>query len=152
MNIFLPSNVKVSNFDKEGKLVRNRKAIRRIAKELVGLLLKINFLGLVILTLTTSASAAQINYTNDQIANAIYKAEGGAKTSHPYGILAHYQHTTPRQACINTIKHARRDFQGGDFIEFLGDRYCPVGAANDPRGLNKNWVKNVKYFLLEKRS
>jgi hypothetical protein len=22
-----------------------------------------------------------------------------------------------------------------------------VGAANDPRGLNKNWIKNVKYFL-----
>ena len=90
---------------------------------------------------------AEIDYTNEQIANAIYKAEGGAKTSHPYGILAHYKHTSPRQACLNTIAHARRDFQGGDFISFLGARYCPVGASNDPRGLNKNWVRNVKYFL-----
>ena len=87
-------------------------------------------------------------YTNNQIADAIYLAEGGAKTSHPYGILAHYVHTSPRQACLNSIAHARRDWAGkGDFISFLGSRYCPVGAANDPRGLNKNWVKNVKYFL-----
>lgn len=88
-------------------------------------------------------------YSNEQIADAIYYAEGGAKTNHPYGILIKYKITTPRQACINTIKHARRDWNGkGDFIEFLGSRYCPVvGADNDPKGLNKNWVKNVKYFL-----
>ena len=85
-------------------------------------------------------------YTNTQIANAIYKSEN-SKT-HPYGILTHYKHTTPRQACLNTIAHAKRDWNGkGDFIVFLGNRYCPVGANNDPKGLNKNWVKNVRYFL-----
>lgn len=83
---------------------------------------------------------------NEILANAIYKAEN-SKT-HPYGILAHYKHTTPRQACINTIIHAKKDWNGkGDFIAFLGSRYCPVGASNDPRGLNKNWVKNVKHYL-----
>ena len=85
-------------------------------------------------------------FSDDQIANAIYRAENSK--AHPYGILAHYKKTTPRQACINTIKHARKDFKQGDFIVFLGARYCPVGAANDPRGLNKNWVNNVKAFLL----
>ena len=81
------------------------------------------------------------------LANAIYKAEGGAKTSHPYGILAKYKHTTPRQACINTIKHAFRDWDGkGDFIAFLGSRYAPIGAKNDPHNLNANWVKNVTYL------
>lgn len=100
--------------------------------------------GFLILTSTLHAQ----DYTNDQIADAIYLAEGGSKTSHPYGILTHYKHTTPRQACLNTIRHARRDWDGkGDFIEFLGKRYCPVGAENDPRGLNKYWVKNVRYFL-----
>lgn len=95
---------------------------------------------------TNPAYAAE--YTDNQIANAIYHAEGGANTRHPYGILAHYKHTTPRQACINTIRHAKRDWNGrGDFIVFLGNRYCPVGAANDPTGLNKNWIRNVKYFL-----
>ena len=87
-------------------------------------------------------------YSNDAIANAIYKAENS--TSHPYGILAHYKVTTPRQACINTIQHARRDWNGkGDFIHFLQGRYCPIGASNDPRGLNKNWERNVKRFLLK---
>lgn len=91
---------------------------------------------------------AKGDWTDDQIADAIYLAEGGAKTRHPYGILVKYKVTTPRQACINTIRHARRDWDGkGDFIEFLGSRYAPIGADNDPRGLNRNWVKNVKYFL-----
>lgn len=31
----------------------------------------------------------------------------------------------------------------GDFVTFLGKRYCPVGADNDPQGLNRHWVKNV---------
>jgi hypothetical protein len=97
------------------------------------------------LSLTSLAWAA---YSDSQIADAIYSAEGGAKTSHPYGILAHYKHTTPRQACINTIIHARKDWNGkGDFILFLQKRYCPIGASNDPTGLNKNWLKNVNYNL-----
>ena len=31
----------------------------------------------------------------------------------------------------------------GTFIEYLGNRYCPVGAENDPTGLNGNWQRNV---------
>jgi hypothetical protein len=88
----------------------------------------------------------------EKLATAIYYAEGGTATAHPYGILAHYKTTTPRQACINTIKHALRDWNGqGDFIAFLGSRYCPVGAKNDPTGLNKNWVKNVKKLYAKAR-
>ena len=91
------------------------------------------------------AGASQINV--NKLADSIYIAEGGTKTRHPYGILTKYKVTTPRQACINTINHAIRDWDGsGDFIVFLGSRYCPIGAANDPTGLNKNWVKNVRYF------
>ena len=82
-------------------------------------------------------------WTDNEIAGAIYKAENSK--SHPYGIMAHYKHTSARQACLNTIAHARRDFKSGDFIEFLGSRYCPVSA----HPLNKNWVKNVKYFLIQ---
>lgn len=89
-----------------------------------------------------AAPAPKVNI--EALANAIYIAEGGAKTRHPYGILAKYKHTTPRQACINTIKSALKRWDGkGDFIAFLGRTYCPVGASNDPRGLNVNWVKNV---------
>ena len=74
----------------------------------------------------------------NRLANAIYKAENSK--AHPYGILKHYKHTTPRQACINTIKHRLRQWNGkGDFIVFLGLTYSP------PK-INPYWVRNVKYF------
>lgn len=83
----------------------------------------------------------------EKLATAIYHAEGGSRTRHPYGILTKYKTTTPRQACINTIKTGLRKWNGkDDFISFLGKTYCPVGAKNDPTGLNKNWVNLVKYF------
>jgi hypothetical protein len=100
-----------------------------------------------VMTLFGCFKAYAEDFTDSQIADAIYKAEGGSKTSHPYGILQHYKVTTPRQACLNTIAHARRDFKGGDFITFLGGRYCPIGASNDPTGLNRNWIGNVKSIL-----
>ena len=87
----------------------------------------------------------------DKLANAIYRAEGGAKTRHPYGILTKYKTTTPRQACINTCKHKYKDWQAagnpGSYLEYLASRYAPIGAANDPTNLNKNWLKNVKANL-----
>lgn len=89
-------------------------------------------------------------YDVERLANAIYKAEGGAKTIHPYGILAKYKHTTPRQACINTIRSKHREWvrlgAKGDYLRYLQSRYCPIGAKNDPAGLNKNWYKNVRSF------
>ena len=33
--------------------------------------------------------------------------------------------------------------QGLTTIETIGNKYCPVGAKNDPKGLNKNWVRVV---------
>ena len=103
--------------------------------------------GAFILSCMTCSAKSEVNI--EKLADAIYKAEGGVKTAHPYGILKKYKKTTPRQACINTIKHGLRDWDGySDFITFLGSRYCPVGAKNDPTGLNKNWVKNVRCFYM----
>ena len=118
----------------------------------VHLLVKTIALAIVVFfMLSREAMAGEPFYSNDQIADAIYLAEGGAKTNHPYGILAHYKHTTPRQACINTIKSARIRFakqtKETDFVYFLSLTYCPIGASNDPTGLNENWLKNVRYFL-----
>lgn len=82
----------------------------------------------------------------EKLATAIYHAEGGSRTRHPYGILTKYKTTTPRAACINTINTGLRKWNGkDDFILFLSRTYCPVGASNDPSGLNRYWVKNVKY-------
>ena len=36
--------------------------------------------------------------------------------------------------------------QCDDFITFLGSRYAPAGADNDPHNLNSHWVSNVKFF------
>jgi hypothetical protein len=99
-----------------------------------------------------NAFADEINI--EKLASAIYHAEGGAKTKHPYGILKRYKTTTPRQACINTIKTNMKKFKAQntetDFIVFMSKTYCPIGAKNDPTGLNKNWVKNVKYFYYKR--
>jgi hypothetical protein len=105
---------------------------------------------LTLILLVGSPAVASETVDVERLATAIWHAEGGQHTSHPYGILAHYKHTTPRQACINTIKHQYKEYvrkgRHGPFIAFLGNVYCPVGALNDPRGLNANWVKNVTYF------
>lgn len=96
----------------------------------------------------------------ERLANAIYKAEGGAKTRHPYGILKRYKTTTSRQACINTCKHAWKDYLAGGgivrpgasnakwepYLEFLQRRYAPRGVANDPTDLNRHWLKNVTFY------
>ena len=34
----------------------------------------------------------------------------------------------------------------GEFVVFLGNRYCPVGADNDPDNLNRHWIGNVRKF------
>ena len=103
----------------------------------------------VVLMLCSLSSTNKIN--TEELANAIFIAEGGISTKHPYGILTKYKTTTPRQACLNTINHALRDWSGKeDFITFLGGRYCPVGASNDPLGLNKNWIRNVSRIYNER--
>lgn len=44
-----------------------------------------------------------------------------------------------------TASNLKRNYldQGLTTIAKIGSKYAPVGAANDPRGLNKNWVPNV---------
>lgn len=32
-------------------------------------------------------------------------------------------------------------------LEKFASRWCPVGAENDPTGLNKNWLPNAKYWM-----
>ena len=95
-----------------------------------------------------TAHADTINI--EKLADSMYLAEGGAKTKHPYGILKKYKTTTPRQACINTIKSGLKRYSvykgKDDFITFLSKTYAPLNADNDPTGLNANWISNVSYF------
>ncbi len=106
---------------------------------------------IMVLAMLTGIAHSEEVYPDEQIVNAIYLAEGGAKTNHPYGILTKYKVTTPRQACFNTVRNQRKRHKAHDcgysYLECLQRRYCPIGAKNDPTGLNKNWLKNVRYFL-----
>src|SRR5574343_1533403 len=89
----------------------------------------------------------------NKIVDAIYVAEGGNKTKHPFGVLSVKcnGYTECRKICTHTVNNNKKRFakktKYKDFIEFLGSKYCPVGVSNDPRGLNKNWVKNVKRLV-----
>lgn len=95
-------------------------------------------------------------YTNEQIANAIFMAEGGHKAQYAYGIRSVKYSTIAeaRRICINTIRNNRIRFakqnKYKDYLSFLASRYCPIGCDND-RGTNKYWVKNVKYYLQKGR-
>ena len=96
------------------------------------------------------------------IVAAIRHAENGpSKPLHKeYGILherAYGSYRSQAGWCAATvqktydrwIKHDKKiDGKGEevDFITYLGDRYAPTDAENDPNGLNKNWVPNVSYF------
>ncbi len=100
------------------------------------------------------ASELIAGYSVDQWANAIYIAEGGNKTNHPYGILARYKTTTARQACINTFRHYWKDYsalpsktrKSKRFLDYASNRYCPIGSNTD-NGTCKNWPINVGYWL-----
>lgn len=94
-----------------------------------------------------------------KIADAIFKAEGGYNTKYLYGIVSIpikgntqlAREAYARRICINTIKHKFSDWNAlgatGDYIDYLGSKYSPINSKNDPQGLNRNWVKNVKSIL-----
>ena len=108
--------------------------------------------GILILLLSGCFETARAEeYTNEQIANAIFKAENSVK--YPYGIKSintYGNKEYARKICLNTIRNNRKRFakqtQYKDFISFLGSRYCPTTIKSE-YSLNKNWIKNVYYFL-----
>lgn len=79
------------------------------------------------------------------LASSIRIAEGNPN----YGILKKIKGKNYRKACIQTIQHAQRDWDGkGSFIAFLGSRYCPTKGSNlrpAEKKLNGNWVGNVTF-------
>lgn len=83
-----------------------------------------------------------------RLASAIYRAEHSK--SHPYGIMIKCKN--PRQVCINTINHRLKLWNGkGDFISYLQKTYAPLNVANDPKNLNVNWNRNVKFYYAKLR-
>ena len=98
---------------------------------------------------------AEPNYTDTEILWAIFWAEGGYKAEYYFGIrsIPYKDFNEAKQICLNTISNNRKRYADygyklyPTYLEFLASRYCPIGADNDPKGLNKNWLKNVLYYL-----
>ena len=92
------------------------------------------------------AGLPMLGATDGQIADAIYKLEGGTKAKAPYGILSTKVRDAAhaRQICLNTIRNSRARWikagRPGDEFDFLADRYCPPSA--DPVG-NRRWKVNI---------
>lgn len=74
---------------------------------------------------------------------------GGAQAIHnPFGLGPGITYGNWSQA----IAAAARTIAGypkRDTIADIGAKWAPVGAANDPRNLNSNWVRNVTAFYRE---
>jgi hypothetical protein len=97
---------------------------------------------------------------------AVRKQENG-KPGLEFGVMAAKDTDLEEQArwaIVTFIKNIQRweRKEGGwktkfsnpeqDYIAFLGNRWCPIGAVNDPLGLNKHWIPNVQqlYNLYKK--
>lgn len=55
-------------------------------------------------------------------------------------------------AGIDTVTKGLRSYyldEGRTSVTLIQQKYCPVGAANDPTGLNNHWSTNVTKFLTE---
>ncbi|MCD6155478.1 MAG: hypothetical protein J7J32_00280 [Candidatus Atribacteria bacterium] len=82
---------------------------------------------------------------------AIREAERG-RAGFEFGIVK-VKNTDLKTQCeyaCETIKNNFSRFKAQrkerDFIAYLGKRYAPIGAENDPDNLNRNWVHNVRWF------
>lgn len=103
-----------------------------------------------VLLMVSSSHAAPPPGFAEKMADAIYIAEGGAKTRFPYGVKSIKTRNAAhaRQITINSINNNWRRWEQaakpGEFITFMATRWCPPSA--DPQG-HKNWIKNVNRLM-----
>ena len=100
----------------------------------------------------------------NKLIDAMVKAEGG---EHAFLVAVRCSlprtkdYLEARQVAANTIAHRLWDYcvETGistmdplkrPFVSYLGSFWAPIGAENDPKNLNKNWVPNVLAALKER--
>jgi hypothetical protein len=99
------------------------------------------------------AQASQV--TDEQLAMAIYKAEGGSATKYPFGIRGVHcvGYTECKERCKATIRHNRRRFAQAtgqrheSFVIYLAGVYCPGTGRKNAQREHQNWIHNVKFYL-----
>lgn len=98
--------------------------------------------------------------SQSKIALAISKWETGNWTSSLYQsnnfgglyVNGHFKsYSTQDEGIRDYIRVLRVGYfsKGKDTLEKIQVNYCPVGAKNDPKGLNKNWLRGTNKFLKE---
>lgn len=95
------------------------------------------------------------------ISIAISKWETGTYTSEAF----HKKNNVGGMMCNNSlityasldegidafVKNLKNNYfeQGLNTLEKIQPKYCPIGAANDPKGLNKHWLSGTNRMLSE---
>lgn len=104
----------------------------------------------ILLLTALSAQASLPLPVANRYVQAIYVAEGRSTAKVPYGILSVRVKNAAeaRAVCFRTIQNTHNRWldagRPGDFIAFLGSRYCPPSV--DLVG-HRNWVRNVRKGL-----
>ena len=70
---------------------------------------------------------------------------GGIYNSKEQKFYSYESNEKGLQAFVNLLKNNYFG-QGLDTIEEIGNKYCPVGASNDPKGVNVHWVPKVTQY------
>lgn len=99
-----------------------------------------------------------LNHEQAILVIAISKHETGKWTSNAFinknnfggvmcstGLKAYASYNEGLNGFVTLLKNRYFD-KGLDTIEKIGAVYCPVGASNDPTGVNKYWIPNVTKF------
>lgn len=113
----------------------------------------------VVMTAAKRNHISDRDYENLAILFAIRKAENGGHGKE-FGVISSpraigrkdepWTVTLDRQAgwaAATIVKNRIRwkdAGERGEYLKFLAARYAPIGAENDPNGLNVNWYPNVR--------
>lgn len=108
-----------------------------------------------------NAKKIGLNEEQTLISIAISKWETGNYTSNAFknknnvggmmcssGLISYNSLDDGISAFLNNLKKNYFDM-GLDTLEKIQCKYCPVGAANDPNGLNQYWLKGTNQMLIE---
>lgn len=107
-------------------------------------------------TIETDVAAVAKQFGEDpRLLQAIVTAEGDILKAVRCSVPTCADRHEALQITCRTVNHRRREFlhslgasSDAAFVAFLGAAWAPVGAANDPRNLNANWVGNVRKLWL----